>query len=1052
MKKGFLLFIILLLLRQFIHSQTSTCNFAQINAAMANAGFQPLNVPSYPCALYFYNPNTTNSWNTAQSQAAAVGATLLTVCDLAENNAVWNAAVAAGVSGGLWIGLSDQANEGTWLWADGGNCNFTNWNAGEPSNSSCFPSTDGEDGAIIQMANGLWNDVYLGPTGFCANPAAYASLIKVNLCPQITPAVSAQNVCQGDPVQLSATTIFGSSPYSYSWFDANNNQLGTGSPFTYNSINDITVTGVVTDQYGCSDSEQINVTTQNCNPQVAGVCCPFDGWDYIMPITITNNTALATTGNLQTLLIIDTQTPISQNKMQANGNDIRFIEGVCTNVIPHYIESGINTPQTNIWVRLPSISPGGSLTIFMKYGNATAPSGAVPFTGSANAMFPSVLTATNGQNLAGTQTFDWINIPAGVSVTTTNVQPVILNARKIVFDGVFDGQGKGYAAQAGPGAGPSGGGSCGGAGGAYGGAGGDGGSCNNASVIYGTTAGTDIDMGSGGGNSDCNGARGGGNIQLFGSVIQLNGTINVQGNANTVNSCTEEGGGGGAGGGVLITADYLSGIGNINARGGAGENSTDKEGGGGGGGGRVKFFYSQVNSYSGVTQVNGAAAGTGGQSGMSPGQNGTFNAAQIAGLSTLIGTETPVSIPTAIFSSNDVCQNNPSVFTDQSTVESLGSISSWQWDFGDGSGTSTIQNPSYDYSAAGQYTVSLVVTTVSGCADTITTQITVNPGATADFSSTNVCLGDVSSFSDLSSTNVTNWEWNFQDGNTSSLENPTNTFLTAGSFDVELVVGTTNGCTDTISNTITIYPLPIVNAGQDVTICAGETVTLSANGAQVYNWNPNTITNGQNFTPNASGIYTVTGVDANGCEDTDDLNIVVLPVPDAIVSANPLTGFPGDIFTFTNTSTNALTYNWNFGNGETTLVNDLSDQTQSYTAPGTYTIELNASNGLCADSSFITVIVLTPDVEINVPNVFTVNNDGINDEWQIIVKNASAVKVDIQNRWGNTMLTLGANESWDGTIDGKDAKDGVYFYRYEIQDNFGQVFKGHGHFTLIRTN
>jgi len=48
------------------YSQVSTCNIPQINAAMAGAGFQPLNVQGYPFALYFYNPNATNNWNTAQ--------------------------------------------------------------------------------------------------------------------------------------------------------------------------------------------------------------------------------------------------------------------------------------------------------------------------------------------------------------------------------------------------------------------------------------------------------------------------------------------------------------------------------------------------------------------------------------------------------------------------------------------------------------------------------------------------------------------------------------------------------------------------------------------------------------------------------------------------------------------------------------------------------------------------------------------------------------------------------------------------------------------------
>jgi len=256
---------------------TGGCNITAINSAMASAGFQPLNVQGYPCALYYYNPNTTNNWNTAQSQANAVGATLLTVCSLAENNAVWNAAQAAGVSGGLWIGYTDQVSEGNWVWQDGSTCTFTNWNAGEPNNSSCFPSNDGEDGAVIQMNNGRWNDVYLGPTGFCLAPAAYASLVKVNLCPQVSATANPTSVCAGDPVQLSATTILGSSPYTYSWTNSSNVQVGTGSPITVNPSSSQVYSVTSTDQYGCVAIDTVNVTTQSCG-------CPAEIGTYNLSV------------------------------------------------------------------------------------------------------------------------------------------------------------------------------------------------------------------------------------------------------------------------------------------------------------------------------------------------------------------------------------------------------------------------------------------------------------------------------------------------------------------------------------------------------------------------------------------------------------------------------------------------------------------------------------------------------------------------------------------------------------------------------------------------
>ncbi|MFM7666798.1 MAG: gliding motility-associated C-terminal domain-containing protein, partial [Bacteroidota bacterium] len=220
--------------------------------------------------------------------------TLLTVCSLAENNAVWNAAQAAGITGGLWIGYTDQVSEGNWVWQDGSTCTFTNWNPGEPNNSSCFPSTDGEDGAVIQMSNGRWNDVYLGPTGACFNPAAYASLIKVNLCPQVTATATPTPVCLGSPVQLSATTILGSNPFNYTWTTTGNVPIGTGSPLSYQPTGNTTATVVSTDLYGCTASSTVNITTQSCNTNNC-VTEPFcTGNTYTFPAGVNQTDASIT--------------------------------------------------------------------------------------------------------------------------------------------------------------------------------------------------------------------------------------------------------------------------------------------------------------------------------------------------------------------------------------------------------------------------------------------------------------------------------------------------------------------------------------------------------------------------------------------------------------------------------------------------------------------------------------------------------------------------------------------------------------------------------------
>ena len=1026
--------------------QSATCNIQQLDAAMAQAGFIPLNVVGYPCAKYYYNPATTSNWNTASTQATAVGATLLTICDQAENDAVLLAATTAGVTGGLWIGYTDAAVENTWVWLDGSPCAFTNWNPGEPNNTSDICSSTGEDVAIMQMNNGKWNDVYANPGFPCITPAQYASLVKVNLCPVVTSTASASLVCEGDPVQLSASTIFGSPTYTYSWINSTNQSVGTGSNLTLNpsSTNSYVVTS--TDLYGCSALDTVTVTTQNCAPDLADICCPYIGWDYIKPITITNNTPLATTANLQTLLLIDTQTPISQGKMQASGIDIRFAYETCGNFLDYFIENGINTTTTNIWVKMPSIPANGSITLYLYYGNTGAAPASIPFTGPTG-MFPSVLTVAGTQNLSGTQNFDWIEVQTGATINMTAAQPVILQARRVIVNGTFNGLGQGFANQTGPGAGGSGSGSVGGGGGGYGAAGGGGGNANGGAA-NGTSTGTDIAMGSGGGNSDCNGASGGGAMSIIASSVTMNGTINVDGNTITA-ACGEEAGGGGSAGGILVVSEYLSGNGTIEAKGGKGQNSNNKEGGGGGAGGRIKLFWSSLNTFSGSLSVTGGLSGTGGQSGMQAGGNGTTTQTQIPGISVIVAPEVQVSIPTASFSAQNVCVNTLSSFNDQSSFQSGGSITQWSWNFGDGSNPSTSQNPIHAYAIAGTFTVTLTVTSSTGCTDEFTGQVTVNEGASAGFTATNVCIGNTTDFINTSGLNAISWAWNFGDGTTATTQTASHSYASPGTYTVSITVQTANGCISASSNPVTVYALPTIQAGQDVTICVGQNTALTASGGTNYIWTP-TLTNGQTVSPALTTTYTVVGTDANNCQNTDEVTVLVLPIPTANVSADALVAPPGTTITFSNSSTNATNYSWNFGNGSQITTPDIADQNETYLNQGIYTVTLTASNGFCNSSDSLTVTIIVPVLEYFVPNVFTVTGDNVNETWSVQTKNAVSSNVLIFNRWGNVIAELKEpNESWDGTVNGKKASSGVYFYKYELVDNYNETTRGHGHFTLI---
>lgn len=277
-------------------------------------------------------------------------------------------------------------------------------------------------------------------------------------------------------------------------------------------------------------------------------------------------------------------------------------------------------------------------------------------------------------------------------------------------------------------------------------------------------------------------------------------------------------------------------------------------------------------------------------------------------------------------------------------------------------------------------------------------------------------------------------------------QNGTFTNLAPGSYTV--VVEDPDGCSATQTVTVLTTNLPNIGAGNDVSVCAGESVTLNGTGGVTYTWN-NGVTNGTPFTPTASGTYTVTGTDVNGCVNTDQVVVTVVPNPNASFTATPAVGNSPLVVTFDNTSTNGSNYVWNFGNGNPPIsVGNTSDQTTTYTNPGVYTTTLVASNGNCTDIFTDTIVVLGfPPIEIHIPNVFTPNNDNFNDQFFIEVINGRTILVEIYNRWGNKMFEMtDFTTKWDG----KDASDGVYFFTYRIESLDNEVYEGHGHVSLIR--
>ncbi len=201
-------------------------------------------------------------------------------------------------------------------------------------------------------------------------------------------------------------------------------------------------------------------------------------------------------------------------------------------------------------------------------------------------------------------------------------------------------------------------------------------------------------------------------------------------------------------------------------------------------------------------------------------------------------------LPTAAFTSTAPrCETRVINFTDVS-VANTGIINNWQWNFGDpGSGaanTSALQNPSHVFSAAGSYTVTLTVTTDSGCISNpiASIPIIIDNRPAAGFIIPEVCLSDTyAQFTDTSritAGTITAWQWNFGDPgsgplNTSTLQNPTHSYSAVGPYNVELIVTSAAGCRDTIVQLLTVngsFPIAKFSVQNPNTLCANDSVAL----------------------------------------------------------------------------------------------------------------------------------------------------------------------------------------------------------------------------------
>jgi gliding motility-associated-like protein len=396
----------------------------------------------------------------------------------------------------------------------------------------------------------------------------------------------------------------------------------------------------------------------------------------------------------------------------------------------------------------------------------------------------------------------------------------------------------------------------------------------------------------------------------------------------------------------------------------------------------------------------------------------------------------------------------------------------WQFDIPNAPPlTSTATNPTFTFPGLGTYQGVLIVNPNSpNCSDTAIIHLKIVPPLVALFSFTqDTCSGAPITFTNQSTTGAGQFEsilWNFGDGTSTTEFTPTHQFTEPGTYNVTLTVADTNKCTDTYVQTIYYYPISNIQINDNFQQgCQPLTVTIPNNSLPITGydvlWNFDDGTTDTTISPTHTytqvGIYnpTLTITSPTGClaSQTFPNLIEVLPSPIAAFTYSPdhPTSF-NPIVTFTDQSTDAIKWLWNFDTGSSS-----SQQNPTYTFAdtGTHIIKLLVTHPSGCTDSITHILDIEPRFTYFLPNAFTPNFDDLNDGFRGkgIFTYMSSFNMTIWNRWGEKVFeTTDPNKAWNGQKNNTGAKlpIGSYVYLVKITDARNKQYEYKGFATIIK--
>lgn len=380
----------------------------------------------------------------------------------------------------------------------------------------------------------------------------------------------------------------------------------------------------------------------------------------------------------------------------------------------------------------------------------------------------------------------------------------------------------------------------------------------------------------------------------------------------------------------------------------------------------------------------------------------------------------------------------------------------WLWNLGTGD-TANTQNVNYAYASAGKFPVSVIANNSAGCADTIKRSVIINPLPVVDAGTDSIiCLG-TSDILNPSGAQLYSW---LPDASLSCTDcsNPVaNPLITTKYF----VSGKNNfGCSATDSVIVEVKQPAEVSITAPDSLCVGNTIQLTANGEEIYSWQPADLVSQPtaaqtSSTPNTTTTYTLIGTDSKRCfSDTAFKTVHVFPYPVIQIPDSVVTITSGsDYHINTIGSEDILSWQW-------APVNWLSctNCAQPVATPKIttkYTVTAKNIAG-CTVEKNITINVLCKNELLFIPNTFSPNQDGMNDYFYPRGKGFSVKSFRIFSRWGNIVFEqnnfLPNNQSygWNGKYKGNTLQPDVYVFVIEVICENGDVFTSKGNVTLLR--